>query len=531
MSEAAVPLPIFIVGLPGSGKSRVGKILSRELGVRHIDSDVLIEEAEGRSIGEIFADRGEPYFRALESRIIEGLETEQAVISLGGGAIESPSVQGVLARGHAVWIRADEGELLRRIRRSPRRPLMRRNPKATLQTLAERRNPLFEEVANIQVWTSAGPPQEVADQVMVELTPVIEVTVQGSREYPVLIGTGAQRRAVDLLPSDVMSVFLVYPETLANHARVVEQKIKNTGREVTLFPHPVAELAKTYGVVERGWDAMGEARIGRKDSVVSLGGGATTDMGGFLAATWLRGIANINMPTTLLGMVDAAVGGKTGINTGAGKNLVGSFYDPVAVICDTDYLATLPQADYRGGLAEIIKCGFIADTRILEIFRDNPRLDDVVWATREGATVLLEIIERAVRVKASVVGEDRTEAGVREHLNYGHTLGHAIEKEEGYTLRHGEAVAMGAIFAAELAGELGLLSEEDIELHRTLFGAVGLPTRYEGELSDLLVHMFSDKKVRDGQLRFVVLDGIGNPVVRSVSPNELSTPAERIGLR
>lgn len=531
MSAVSLPLPLFIVGLPGSGKSRVGKILAQELGVQHIDSDVLIEETEGRSIADIFSEQGEPYFRALEARTVEDLATQQAVISLGGGAIESPSIREVLRRGHTVWIRADEEELLRRIRRSTRRPLMRRNPKGTLQTLAERRNPLFEEVVDIQVWTSAEPPQEVADQVMAQLTPIVEVPVLGTREYPVIIGTGVEKQITGLLPQDVASVFLVYPETLADLAQVVEQQIKDSGRLAVPFPHPVAESAKTYSVVERGWDAMGQARIGRKDAVVSLGGGATTDMGGFLAATWLRGIANVNVPTTLLGMVDAAVGGKTGINTGVGKNLVGSFYDPIAVICDINYLSTLPELDYRAGLAEIIKCGFIADTRILRVFQEHPRLDDVRWATGEGTPVLRDVIERAVRVKAKVVGEDRTEAGIREFLNYGHTLGHAIEKQEGYTLRHGEAVAIGAVFAAELAGDLGLLSEEDVELHRVLFGGVGLPTGYKGELKDLLVHMFSDKKVRDGGLRFVLLDGVGNPVVRRISADELATSAARIGLR
>lgn len=523
-------MPLFIIGLPGSGKSRVGRILSRRLGVPHIDSDALIEETEGRSVSEIFEQEGEPYFRDLEAQTIEGLGTARAVISLGGGAIESESVRRTLRQGNTVWIRADQDELLKRIRRSSRRPLMRRDPSGTLRRLAKRRDPLFEEVADIQVWTSAAPPQEVADQVMAQFSSVAEVPVSGTHEYKVVIGSGARGRVNDFLPADSAKVFLVFPETLVDPAQALEQRLRESGRSVISFPHPPAEAAKTYSIVEQGWDEMGKSRIGRKDAVVSLGGGATTDLGGFLAATWLRGIANINVPTTLLGMVDAAVGGKTGINTSVGKNLVGSFYDPFVVICDTDYLSTLPEADYRAGLAEIIKCGLIADGMIITLFQSYPELRNLHWATTEGIQVLRELIERAIVVKAKVVGEDRTEAGSREFLNYGHTLGHAIEKDRDYTVRHGEAVAVGAVFAAELAKELGLLTDREVQLHRSLFGGVDLPIRYEARLDDLLFHMASDKKVRDGNLRFVLLDGIGNPVVRKVPSERLRAPAERIGL-
>lgn len=530
-----VPLPLFLVGLPGSGKSRVGRALSDSLGVPHIDSDQLIEQDQGWSIAEIFESRGEDYFREIEAATISALAGEPAVVSLGGGAIESEAVQELLKAGTTVWIRGDEEELLQRIRRSNRRPMMKQNPRATLRSLSERRSPMYEKVATIEVWTSAGPPQQVSEQIMAGLsvgndTEATEVRVSGSHDYPVIIGAGVARRISDLIPGDAQNVFFVYPETIGSLAEPVMQQIRDSGRNVIAFAHPDAELAKTYAVAQRGWDALGESHVGRRDVVVSFGGGATTDMGGFLAATWLRGIGNINVTTTVLGMVDAAVGGKTGINTDAGKNLVGAFSDPIAVLCDTDFIATLPTQDYRAGLGEVIKAGFIADPAILELFRSHPEISDPKWAATDGAQALREAIERAVRVKADVVGEDRLESGKREFLNYGHTLAHAIEKDRDYTVRHGEAVSIGAVFAAELAKDLGLLSDEEVEAHRELFGGAGLPTEYRGSLDELLQHMLSDKKVRGGKLRFVLLDGVGNPVVRQIDAAQLTAPAERIGL-
>jgi 3-dehydroquinate synthase len=228
-----------------------------------------------------------------------------------------------------------------------------------------------------------------------------------------------------------------------------------------------------------------------------------TDLAGFLAATWTRGVRVVQVPTSLLGMVDAAVGGKTGIHTGAGKNLVGAFHPPAAVLADTDALAGLPEAEFRSGLAEVVKCGFIADGAILDLLTADPA----------GRRDLEELVERSVRVKADAVGEDLHDTGVREFLNYGHTLGHAIERIEDFRWRHGEAVAVGLVFAAELAGQAGLLTRAEVERHHTLIAGMGLPTTYAGDWAQLQELMRHDKKARGASLRFVVLEGLGKPTI------------------
>jgi 3-dehydroquinate synthase len=266
---------------------------------------------------------------------------------------------------------------------------------------------------------------------------------------------------------------------------------------------PDGEAAKTAEVAARTWEQLGRLGLTRSDAVVGLGGGAVTDLAGFLAATWTRGIRVVQVPTSLLGMVDAAVGGKTGINTAAGKNLVGAFHPPAAVLADTDALGALPDAEFRSGLAEVVKCGFIADGEILRLLDADPT----------GRADTEELIERAVQVKADAVGDDLYDTGRREFLNYGHTLAHAIERVEDFGWRHGEAVAVGLVFAAELAGQAGLLTRADVDRHRALIEAMGLPTRYAGDWAQLQSVMRVDKKARGASLRFVVLDGLGNPTI------------------
>lgn len=228
-------------------------------------------------------------------------------------------------------------------------------------------------------------------------------------------------------------------------------------------------------------------------------------LAGFAAATWLRGIELVLVPTTVMGVVDASVGGKTSINTGAGKNLAGAFYPPRAVVADLDLLAGLPEAEVASGLAEVAKAGLIADTRILEVIESDPaRVLDTTTAE------FAEVIERAERVKAGVVGQDPRESGLREVLNYGHTLGHAIERHEGYTWRHGEAVAVGMVYAAELSRLAGRLDDDAVARHRSILSSLGLPTTYRpGQLGALVEAMHRDKKSRGSVLRFVILDAIG----------------------
>ncbi len=522
-------LPLFLVGLPGCGKSKVGAILGRALGVPHVDTDQEVEAVAGQSVAEIFETDGEAEFRRLEAETIAGLSGFNGIVSLGGGAIETESVRRVLSTGNTVWIRASKRELLRRIKRGDKRPLMRDNPERKLDELWRKRNPLYRQVSRSGVWTTTGPPRKVAEAILKKQQTTVTVRPAGEHPYPVIIGSSLTPQIPGRLAQG-RGVFAVYPASLQDLVRPALEAVEDSGARLTCFPHPDGEEAKTYQVLLSAWDAMGQARIGRADTVLSIGGGATTDLGGFLAATWLRGIANLNVATTLLGMVDAAVGGKTGINTPVGKNLVGAFHDPVAVLNDLDYLQTLPEADYRAGLAEIIKCGLIRDGVILDLFDSNPELADPVWALGDGRPVLEELVERAVKVKARVVGADRLEKGEREYLNYGHTLAHALEAQSAFSLRHGEAVAIGSVFSAELAHSLGLLDPQDVARHRALFEAAGLPTTARGELGPLTQVMLSDKKVRDGKLRFVLLNGIGKPKVRQVLAEQLTQAAERIGL-
>ena len=326
------------------------------------------------------------------------------------------------------------------------------------------------------------------------------VPVAGDKPYDVVIGPGAQAELGLVLAGTARAV-VVHAPPLAAAAGAAVETLQSAGVAAEAVVVPDGEAAKTAEVAARTWEEFGRLGLTRSDAVVGIGGGAVTDLAGFLAATWVRGVRVVQVPTSLLGMVDAAVGGKTGINTGAGKNLVGAFHPPAAVLADTDLLAALPEAEFRSGLAEVVKCGFIADGAILDLLDADP--------TGRRATV--ELIERAVRVKADAVGADLYDTGQREFLNYGHTLGHAIERVEDFGWRHGEAVAVGLVFAAELAGQAGLLSRADVDRHRTLLAAMALPTRYAGDWDRLQAVMRVDKKARGASLRFVVLDGLGNP--------------------
>ncbi|MGV1003634.1 MAG: 3-dehydroquinate synthase [Candidatus Nanopelagicales bacterium] len=335
------------------------------------------------------------------------------------------------------------------------------------------------------------------------------IRVETSQPYEVVVGRDVLGALPSHLGDSVEKVALLHPRDLSERAAAVATHLRASGRQVVDVALPDAEDAKTAAVTQLCWERLGEAGFTRSDLVVSLGGGATTDLAGFVAATWVRGIAVIHLPTTLLAMVDAAVGGKTGINTAAGKNLVGAIHEPRAVLCDLDFLLTLPPRDLAAGAAEIVKAGFIRDTSILDLFAQPGVLDP---ASAQLATAVC----RAIQVKADVVAGDLRETsralGGREILNYGHTLGHAIERLQGYRWRHGDAVSVGMVFAAELARLTGQLSAEVVELHREILSRIGLPISYRGSFRQLLDAMALDKKARGSRLRFVVLAGLGEPV-------------------
>jgi 3-dehydroquinate synthase len=337
---------------------------------------------------------------------------------------------------------------------------------------------------------------------------VTRIPVAGPAPYEVLVGRGLLGELSSMLGAASRAA-VIHPPTLRASAEAVRDDLIAQGLDAHVIEVPDGEDAKTLPVAGFCWDVLGQVGFTRSDAIVGLGGGATTDLAGWVAASWLRGVRIVQVPTTLAGMVDAAVGGKTGINTDRGKNLVGAFHPPSGVVCDLNSLETLPRNDYIAGLAEVVKCGFIADPEILDLLESDPSSVVVAGNAHER-----DLIERSVRVKAGVVGEDLTEQGPREILNYGHTLGHAIERAERYKWRHGAAVSIGLVYAAALGRLLGRLDDSTADRHRTLLAALGLPTSYRPDaFASLLDTMRIDKKARANRIRFVVLEGLGRPVV------------------
>ena len=338
------------------------------------------------------------------------------------------------------------------------------------------------------------------------MTEPVTVDVRTDPPYPVIIGTGLLGDLARILEGR-HKVAILHQPVLAQTAEAIRAHLAERGIDAHRIEIPDAEAGKELPVVGFIWEVLGRIGLGRKDAVVSLGGGAATDVAGFAAATWLRGVDIVHIPTTLLGMVDAAVGGKTGINTDAGKNLVGAFHQPAAVLIDLATLETLPRNEIIAGMAEVVKAGFIADPVILDMIEADPGA-----ALDPTGEVLPELIRRAVAVKAEVVAADEKESQLREILNYGHTLAHAIERRERYQWRHGAAVAVGLVFAAELGRLAGRLDDQTAQRHRSILEALGLPVSYDADaLPQLLEAMIGDKKTRAGVLRFVVLDGLAKP--------------------
>ena len=334
------------------------------------------------------------------------------------------------------------------------------------------------------------------------------IPVAGADPYDVIIGRGILADLGEQLGPRVAKVLIVHPPTLGARANALRETL-SAHYEVLLAEVPDAEDAKRIEVAAFCWQVMGQTDVTRTDAVIGLGGGSTTDLAGFVAATWLRGVRLIQCPTSVAGIVDAAVGGKTGINTAEGKNLVGSFYAPAAVVVDLDVLDDLPRNEILAGFAEIVKCGFIGEPEILDIIET-----DVDRVTDPHSPEFRRVVELSIALKARVVGEDFKESGLREILNYGHTLGHAIEHAERYRWRHGAAISVGMVFAAELGRLAGSLSDSVVDRHRSILTSLTLPIDYPlGRWSTLLATMQRDKKARAGMMRFIVLDDIGKTSV------------------
>ncbi|MFD8057390.1 3-dehydroquinate synthase [Streptomyces cyaneofuscatus] len=522
---------VVLVGPMGVGKSTVGELLAARLGTTYRDTDADVVAEAGKPIAEIFYDEGEDHFRALERRAVAAALTGHAgVLSLGGGAVLDEATRELLADRPVVYLSMDVEEAVRRVGLGAARPLLAVNPRRQWRELMDARRHLYEEVARTVVATDENTPEEVAQAIIDALelpegqaAPGVESTgmtqqsptrIQvagsaGSDPYEVLVGHQLLGELPQLIGDRAKRVAVLHPEALAETGEAVRQDLAGQGYEAIAIQLPNAEEAKTVEVAAYCWKALGQTGFTRTDVIIGIGGGATTDVAGFVAASWLRGVRWIAIPTTVLGMVDAAVGGKTGINTAEGKNLVGAFHPPAGVLCDLAALDSLPVHDYVSGMAEIIKAGFIADPVILDLIEADPGA-----ARTPAGPHTAELIERSIRVKAEVVSSDLKESGLREILNYGHTLGHAIEKNERYKWRHGAAVSIGMVFAAELGRLAGRLDDATADRHRTILESVGLPLTYRGDQwPKLLENMRVDKKSRGDLLRFIVLDALGKPTV------------------
>ncbi|GAA4832201.1 3-dehydroquinate synthase [Garicola koreensis] len=374
--------------------------------------------------------------------------------------------------------------------------------------------------------------QPTAEQNTAAAEPTVITVGEGSAAggdvlgYDVTIGHGLLAELPQAIGPAAERVLVIHPRALRATGDVVRDDLEKAGYQAVTAEIPDGEEGKHIQVSAFCWQVLGQNDFTRSDAVVAVGGGAVTDAAGFVAATWLRGVRVVHMPTTLLGMVDAAVGGKTGINTAEGKNLVGAFHQPAGVLVDLDTLLTLPRNELVAGLAEVVKCGFIADEEILRIIESSPE-----QAQNPHSTQLRELIERAVRVKAEIVSSDARESGRREHLNYGHTLGHAIELAERYQWRHGAAISVGMIFAAELARSLGRLDDATADRHHSVLTMLGLPVTYRDDRwNQLLEGIRRDKKNRGDTLRFVLLNRIGQPATVEIpDPSILFATYQEIG--
>lgn len=524
---------VILVGPMGAGKSSVGAQLAALWNVPFTDSDQFIEELNDMTISELFNQRGEAVFRQIEERAIAHLLTSMpGVVALGGGAIMSEATRARLASHTVVYLEVDAAHVKERLAGGAGRPLLAgTDPVARWEQTVKERAGAYAAAATLTVSTNGKTPLHVAEEIAARcrradhaggslLSTVasptsVKALPAGVREYiqvgapdsgyPVSVGTNLADATVAAIPETVARVMIVHQGAVRERAEILQGRCQARGLEAFLAEIPDGEEAKTAQVLAFLWQVLGQAKLTRSDLIIGLGGGAATDLAGFAAASWLRGIKVIQVPTTVAGMVDAAVGGKTGINTAEGKNLVGAFHPPHAVIADLDYLATLPAFDVAAGLAEVVKAGFIADPKILAIIETHPeRVRDVT------SLEFAEVLSRAIRVKAEVVSEDLTEQGQREILNYGHTLGHAIEQHERYRWRHGAAVSVGMVFAAELAFLSGYIDDALVQRHRSILSLLGLPITYTGgNWEKIYEAMRRDKKARGALLRFVVLTGVG----------------------
>ena len=525
---------IVLVGLMGAGKTSIGRRLAARLGLGFRDADAEIELAAGCGIPELFDRYGEKNFRDGERRVIRRLLAEEPLVLAtgGGGYMDAETRATIRADGVAVWLRVALPTLVRRVSSRNNRPLLAGgNPAEILADLMQKRHPVYAE-ADVVVDCGDEHPETTTNKVLQALNAYqrprrLHVALEHGA-YDVMIGSNLLARAGALLAPVLPQkrVAIVTDETVAGlHLETLKAGLAETGVETHVIVVPAGEASKSMEGYQRVVDGLLDARVERRTTVIALGGGVVGDLAGFAAATTLRGLPFVQMPTTLLSQVDSSVGGKTGINTRHGKNLVGAFYQPRLVLADTGVLRTLPLRELRAGYAEIAKAGLIGDAAFF------------AWCEAHGPAIAAgdrglqaEAVMRACAFKAQVVVEDEREeraSGGRALLNLGHTFGHALEAEVGYggALLHGEAVAIGLGLAFRLSVRLGHCEAADADRVVRHLTAMGLPSEpsmlnRRFSASRLVGQMRRDKKMRDGALHFVLVRGVGDAFTASGVPEE-----------
>ena len=525
---------VVLVGMMGAGKTSVGKRLAAKLGLPFVDADAEIEAGAQLTISEIFERFGEAYFREGERKVIARLlKSGPMVLATGGGAFMNATTRdNIASHGLSIWLKPSFDILLARVRKKSNRPLLKTaDPEQTLRRLLEERSPTYA-LADFTIESVDAAHDSVVDSILRRLHSTLgstagaltqarrEVEVPlGARAYSILIGAGV----LDEAGAEINRIAPAVNCAVVTDARVaplyldrLTASLDQAGLRSTSIVCPPGEGAKSYVEFARVADALIEARIERRDIVIALGGGVIGDLAGFCAAAVRRGLRLVQIPTTLLAQVDSSVGGKTGINSRHGKNLIGAFHQPSLVLADTMCLSSLSERDFRAGFAEVVKYGLIGDRGFFEFLESNWR--DIF----AGGPARTEAITISCMAKARVVAADETEQGERALLNLGHTFGHALENLTHYDparLVHGEGVAIGMALAFRFSRDLGLCSGQDAGRVEAHLKAVGLPTLigdipgFEPNSESLLAAMRQDKKVERGQLTFILVRGIGESFV------------------
>ena len=564
---------IFLVGLMGAGKTTVGRALAKKLNKLFIDSDHEIEARTGVSIPLIFEIEGEESFRQREAEVIRDLSARRGIVlATGGGAILKPENRAYLkSRGTVIYLRASVHNILQRTSRDKSRPLLQTaDPRRRLEELSRQREPFYREVADIVIDTGRPNVQFLVHSILSQLdllpddpdaeadtaqfigrqasgtttnspnfpmnqpvsssnqAPTISLQVElGERSYPIEIGSsllGDRERIARLISGRQVAV--VTNTTVAPlYLQRVNQTLQEAGKSVLEIILPDGEEEKNWASLMQIFDRLLAAKCDRKTTLIALGGGVIGDLTGFAASAYMRGIPFVQIPTTLLAQVDSSVGGKTGINHPLGKNMIGAFYQPQAVIADTLTLHTLPDRELSAGLAEVIKYGAVIDAAFFKWIEDN--IDKLM--ARDNAA-LAYAIRRSCELKADVVRQDEREGGLRAILNFGHTFGHAIESGLGYgKWLHGEAVGCGMVMAADLSHRLGHITAVDKERLCALVRAAGLPTEAPNlGVQRWLELMQVDKKNEDGQIRFILMKPLGGSLISAAPQDALLATIQQL---